>query len=175
MMVNVDHGAIPAATKVIKADLNLDNTQLGSLGSLVFVGIVFGSLFATIVFNNLPYKVVITFCFLGNAIGLIIFAQSHTYPIQCFARFFSGFNQILLCIYLPLYVDTFCANTSKSYWMSAMLIGAPLGVIIGYLMTAVMQTYYSWQLSFWIQGIMSLFFFVMLLFVPSRYLEIKKM
>jgi hypothetical protein len=42
MLVNVDHGAIPAATKVLKDDLSLNNQQLGSLGSIVFIGIVTG-------------------------------------------------------------------------------------------------------------------------------------
>ena len=42
MLANVDHGAIPAATKVLKDDLYLNNQQLGSLGSIVFIGIVTG-------------------------------------------------------------------------------------------------------------------------------------
>lgn len=92
MVVNMDHGALPASTLVIKRDLDLNNAQLGKLGSLVFAGLVCGSLFATIVFNNLSYKSVLAFSFLGNAVGLILFAKSPYYCLQCFARFFSGFN-----------------------------------------------------------------------------------
>lgn len=44
MAANVDHGAIPACTKVIKDELLLTNKQLGSLGSIVFFGIVTGKL-----------------------------------------------------------------------------------------------------------------------------------
>jgi len=44
MLVNVDHGAIPAATKVLKDELSLNNKQLGSLGSIVFIGIVTGKI-----------------------------------------------------------------------------------------------------------------------------------
>ena len=36
ILVNVDHGCIPAATVTIKRDLHLDNASLGVLGSVVF-------------------------------------------------------------------------------------------------------------------------------------------
>ena len=53
MATNVDHGAIPSATKLLKEDLHLNNEQLGFLGSLVFLGLTLGSVFATVVFNNI--------------------------------------------------------------------------------------------------------------------------
>jgi hypothetical protein len=39
---NLDHGSIPAVTQDIKNDLNLNNKELGSLGSLVFFGLTIG-------------------------------------------------------------------------------------------------------------------------------------
>ena len=47
MLVNFDHGIVPAATKEIKSDLNLDNIQLGLLGSVVYCGLLVGSLAAS--------------------------------------------------------------------------------------------------------------------------------
>lgn len=71
-MINLDHGSIPAATKSIKKDLDLDNAQLGRLGSTVFGGLVLGSMFAALVYNKWSYKFVLTLSYLGNAIGLLI-------------------------------------------------------------------------------------------------------
>jgi hypothetical protein len=42
LMINVDHGILPAATTVLKTDLELDNMNLGLLGSLVYLGLVLG-------------------------------------------------------------------------------------------------------------------------------------
>lgn len=42
LMINVDHGILPACTKEVKRDLHLDNANLGLLGSLVYVGLVMG-------------------------------------------------------------------------------------------------------------------------------------
>jgi len=58
--------------------------------------------------------------------------------------------------------------------MSMMLVGAPLGVIVGYLMAAVLQSYATWKLAFEIQGIISFAYFFVFTVIPSRYLEINK-
>jgi len=49
--LNFDHGAVPAASKSIKGEMDIGNEMLGALGSLVFLGIVGGSVFATVIFN----------------------------------------------------------------------------------------------------------------------------
>lgn len=43
LLINVDHGSLPAATLNIKSDLNIDNVKLGVLGSLVYLGLTFGT------------------------------------------------------------------------------------------------------------------------------------
>jgi hypothetical protein len=47
IIINMDHGTIPAATKEIKRDLKIDKDKLGMFGSLVFFGNFIG-----IYYNN---------------------------------------------------------------------------------------------------------------------------
>lgn len=146
LIINLDHGSVPAATKVIKRDLSLDNAQLGKLGSVVFGGLVIGSMFATVVFNKLKYKHILTVSFFGNAIGLLIVSQTKNYYWVVLGRFLSGFNQILHQVYVPVFVDAYGTSTSsKSVWMSFMLLCCPMGVIIGYEMAAIAMYYSTWQ------------------------------
>ena len=42
VLINVDHGCIPAASIYIKKDLDLNNVTLGVLGSMVFLGLTIG-------------------------------------------------------------------------------------------------------------------------------------
>ena len=51
LSMNFDHGSVPAASKDIKEEMNINNEMLGGLGSLVFLGIITGSLFGTVIFN----------------------------------------------------------------------------------------------------------------------------
>jgi len=39
---NFDHGIVPAINTVLKDEFNLNNVQVGSLGSLVYLGCVVG-------------------------------------------------------------------------------------------------------------------------------------
>lgn len=45
LLINIDHGTIPAATLNLKIDLGIDNVALGFLGSLVFLGLTLGNLY----------------------------------------------------------------------------------------------------------------------------------
>ena len=80
-MNNYDHGAIPASTQSLKKDLDLDNEQLGRLGSLVFLGIVAGSMFASMIFNEYSFKRILITSYLGNALGLFVFCQAQNYNL----------------------------------------------------------------------------------------------
>ena len=44
MLVNLDHGAMPAANVYIKKDFGIDEAQIGVLMALVFLGFIFGSI-----------------------------------------------------------------------------------------------------------------------------------
>lgn len=43
VVVNMDHGVIPACTQELKAQLGVDDLFIGILGSLVFGGLMVGS------------------------------------------------------------------------------------------------------------------------------------
>ena len=76
VLVNVDHGAVPSALVVLKEELELQNDQMGIMGSLVFIGLLFGSFIASIVFNYISYKKVLAFSFFGNGLGLVLFTMT---------------------------------------------------------------------------------------------------
>lgn len=101
-MINVDHGILPACTKEVKSDLNLDDANLGLLGSLVYAGLVLGkiilkikffvgSLFAMPIFNFCNTKFVLIVCLLLNSIALIMFTVTNEYYVLVLSRIFVGF------------------------------------------------------------------------------------
>lgn len=104
-MVNVDHGIMPAATTELKEDLELNEIQLGILGSLVYLGLVLGkpsplftfptgSLFAMPLFNYCNTKFIIIVCLFSNCAGLILFTVSTNFYILALSRGAVGFFQV---------------------------------------------------------------------------------
>ena len=63
ILMNVDHGTVPAATNEIKTDLVINDEILGLFGSLVFVGTIIGSLLTLTLINffNRKYLLIIFF------------------------------------------------------------------------------------------------------------------
>lgn len=173
ILINVDHGALPAASVFLKKDLDLDSVKLGILGSLVFGGLVCGSICATFFVNRLSYKTILSVSFLGNGIGLLTFTMTNRFLLLSLTRFFSGFFQIFLTIYVPLYVDTYGTHRSKPCMLSLIMVGPPLGVVFGYGLTATaIELFQDWRTSFFIQGLsMAVSFFIMVI-IPDKYINI---
>ena len=61
--------------------MNLTRAQLGFFGSLVFAGIIGGSVFASVAFGYVPYKVILILSLCGNCIGLYCFSSLENYFI----------------------------------------------------------------------------------------------
>lgn len=100
ILINVDHGCIPAATVVMKMDLHLDNFQLGTLGSMVFLGLTVGSAFATQVFQMVSEKKILIYSLILNIISVGFFCWTRQFWALNLSRFICGFAQVFTCIYM---------------------------------------------------------------------------
>lgn len=108
ILINVDHGAIPAALNEISRDLKVSDAKMGGLGSLVFFGLVIGSATAGFVFGRISYKSILCISMIVNGTSLWLFTAKADYTYMCIARFITGYSQIFLTIYIPLFIDAYC-------------------------------------------------------------------
>lgn len=75
--------------------------------------------------------------------------------IMGLTRMISGFFQISLVIYFPVWVDTFGENR-KTLWLSYIQLAVVLGVVMGYIITALFNilneryTWISWRWAFYL-------------------------
>jgi len=94
ILVNVDHGAIPAATTVLKRELNLDNVALGTIGSIVYLGLVLGAISAGPIFANYSSKWIICLSLLVSCFFLYFFTVTETELPLAISRVGCGFFQV---------------------------------------------------------------------------------
>lgn len=95
MLINLDHGIIPACTYELKRDLNIDDLFLGMLGSLVFLGLMVGSLSSGVLFTKYSSKTILLSACAMIFVALLLFPLSEGYKIMMgFARFLVGFAQV---------------------------------------------------------------------------------
>ena len=170
ILINCDHGAIPAGTKELKEAKNLSNIQLGTIGSLVYLGLVLGSISGGYIFSTYGSKWVIINSLLATCIFLYFFTTSDIYTTMALCRVGCGFFQVFCYIYFPIWVDQFGVNNTQTLWLTFLQLGVPIGTMIGYLTEACSNKYYnSWQGAFYVQ-IFCIIGCVVLLFVtPDKF------
>ena len=106
-------------------------------------------------FDAIPSRVVIFVGMMLQCLALALFTVSIEYNWQLFARFLSGFSQVILAIYLPVWVDAFAPSHMKTKWMTMIITAAPGGLFFGYTMTAgIVSIGVSWQWAFYIHIIL---------------------
>jgi sugar phosphate permease len=108
IMINVDHGSLPGCFNAIKEKLDVGNLGFGILGSIVFVGLIFGSIAASGLFSQGDWiKPTLILALTLNAISLYAFTLSNSFYLMVFVRGAIGFFQVFVCIYMPVWVDTY--------------------------------------------------------------------
>ena len=138
IVMYLGHGAMPATLTGIQDEMKLSNTDMGGLGSMVFFGIVLGSASGAYVFKKFEYRTTIWVSLLINGLFLFFFSQATEYWQLSISRFIAGFSQVFIIIYRPVFIDTFASRAQKPIFMAMILVSPPLGVVFGYLFTAIL-------------------------------------
>ena len=132
IIVNFDHGIIPASTFILRKELGINDLFLGVLGSMIFFGLMSGSLISGYLFTKYSCRKLILISLVLIIIGVLSFTVSGGNKFcLIFSRFISGFFQVFLVVYYPVWVDCF-AGTKKTMWLTFLQVGVPLGVFLGY-------------------------------------------
>lgn len=175
LIINVDHGVMPAGAITIKTYLGISNTEYGLLGSIVFFGLVLGSLAATFVYNNVNTKLVLFTIMILNAFSQICFTMTRKFEYLMMSRFLTGFFQVFISIYWPVWTDAFASNEKqKATWMSCFLASSPVGVLLGYVLTTQLILNYTWKYAFYAQAAVVVPALFLILLMPNKYFSLKQ-
>ena len=114
VFINVDHGSLPGCSNKIKEDLGIENLEFGTLGSVVYGGLTLGSAVATWVYQHDSWiKVTLGLTLIGNALMIYLFTVTNSFLFDTYLRFMIGFFQVFVCIYQPVWADTFARDSQK--------------------------------------------------------------
>lgn len=139
ILINMDHGTIPAASEEIRKDLNINYTILGTFGSLVYLGNLLGALILTKFIDVLNRKYITTISTILNAICLFTFTKINIVSFLFVNRVIVGIMQSFITIYFPVWIDQFGPQNWKTFMLSVFNITSPVGVIFGYILTTIVK------------------------------------
>lgn len=105
IIINIDHGVIPAATEQIKVYFDIKDTGLGLMGSMIYFGVAVFSLISGKLYLKFKAKTLILISLIANVLCLLAFNLTSIIGLIYAIRFFTGFFQASVLIYFPVWVD----------------------------------------------------------------------
>ena len=135
VVLNLDHGTIPAASNEIMKELNIDEATLGTFGSLVYFGFLLGSLLLIKIIDSFNRKKMTIIATIFMAILMLTFTEINNIYFLFINRVLVGVSQSFITIYFPVWIDQFGMRSHKTVMMAVFNITSPLGVVIGFVLT----------------------------------------
>ncbi|PHJ17754.1 major facilitator family protein [Cystoisospora suis] len=191
-LCNIDHGALPAVVSDIQEQFkDMSYLHQTLLGSLVYMGVLAGTFFATVCTpssadDNIGVKWLLVASLLSSSAAAYGFACAKSLTFMGLTRFLMGFFQAIPVFYLPIWVEALAPEGRKTRWIIYSQLGGIAGSVIGYFLGGVFSPRYhdgarlfvlgseiSWRTPFLVQSLLLLPLVAFLIWlVPSKLIEI---
>ena len=175
VLIQIDHGALPACFAQVQKALEIDEFKFGLLGSTVYIGNAVGAA-ASAYFFQASDKVQYTLAgsTMLNAVVLFAFCLNTNFYLAILHRFLTGFLQIFICIFGPVWVDRFAPESQKSVVLTLLLLGPPLGIVGGYGLAYACIKHSTWRTAYYIQLVLAIPIAFGFLAFSSDYTDVQK-
>lgn len=78
-----------------------------------------------------------------------MFTLTNSFYVDVILRLFIGIFQVIITIYNPVWADIFAREHLKPVWLTFLILGSPLGLVMGFALTSYMKFKYNWRFSFY--------------------------
>lgn len=172
--LNYDTGVIPASLLEIEKEIKLSYKEQALIGSLVYLGLSFASIFCSSLFRKFGASKVCSIMMLLNSICCFIFSFSNNKMILFSCRFIMGVTEAFIVIYGPVWVNNYSPQEHSTKWMGILHTFSALGVILGYIIAGVVINTFgsSWRYAIQVQGIAEIPIFLYFWFENEQYINL---
>ncbi len=164
LFLNYDTGVIPASLTELTKEITLDYKEVALIGSLIYLGLSFASLFVSTLFNKYGPAKICAFMLLLNSVCCFLFSFNYNKYILYCTRFLMGASEAFIVVYAPVWVNNYSPSELSTTWMGILhaftaigKLNIDLGVIMGYMTAGItinfFSKYLSWRFAVRIQGI----------------------
>ena len=165
ILINISSGLFPSSSLEIKSHLQISDYQFG----LFFLSSSIGKIIASLLFLKLKKfnnrKIFLFLISLINSIIVFIFYCSKIFGLISFLKFIMGINDMLIQIFVPIWIQQFGINKYKLTLTSIVQLSNPLGKILAFWI----NSYFSWLFIFKIEAmILGVITFIFVI-IPNKY------
>jgi len=176
IFLNYDTGVIPASLLELTKEVELDYKEQALIGSLVYLGLSFASLFVSLLFQKFGAAKVCAYALFINTICCFLFSFSKIKYVLFATRFLMGVCEAFIVIYGPVWVNNYSPEEHSTRWMGILHSCTALGVMVGYLFAGIIinffSSYFSWRFAVQIQGIAQIPIGLYFLFENEKFINV---
>ena len=172
MAMNISSGVLSASSKAIKRQYSMKDVEFGYFGLAQGIGRTIGSIFYTILVNQISAK------WLGGAFsifkGLVLACCSLTQSkwVLIFLRGVIGFVHMQPSTYIPLWIDQYGFRKYKTVQMSFLQALVPVGKVLGFVLVNIF-TEERWKVGYNIAAVYLIFCGSFVVLSPPDYFNRK--
>ena len=171
IVIELDQGTLSSSTDSISKDIELNDNELGGLGSMIFLGKSLGCLLFFSLINKLNRKYMLLVTSLLLILSLILTTQTKNLTLLYISRIIAGLTQSYVSIYFPVWADQFGVHKYKSLIMTCHHLASSMGSLLGY----VIGVWLGWKLGFYLQSILIVIPNILLIFISNKFFSISLM
>ena len=172
MAINVSSGVLSAASKTIKKQYTMLDVEFGYFGLAQGIGRTFGSIFYTIMVNQISAK------WLGGAFSIVkgfvlaAFELTQSKWVLIILRGVIGFVHMPPSTYIPIWIDQYGLRKYKTVQMSFLQALVPVGKVLGFVLVNVFGEE-RWKLAYDVEGLFLVFCGLFIVLSPIDYFNRK--
>ena len=155
-IMNVSSGILSSATKEIKFQLKLTDTQFGSFGTANSIGRIISSILFGMYNQKISRKWSTAIYVIFHSIFLFCFKSTENAFILIFIRGLLGFTQIAPSVYVPVWINQFGLSEYKTIKITSVQLFQTTGKLLGHLINLLLGLE-NWRTGFVIEAIYLLF------------------
>ena len=147
MAINVSSGVLSAASKTIKKQYSMMDVEFGYFGLAQGIGRTFGSIFYTVMVNQISAK------WLGGAFSIVkgfvlaAFELTQSKWVLICLRGVIGFVHMPPSTYIPIWIDQYGLRNWKTVQMSFLQTLVPVGKVLGFALVNIF-TEERWKVAY---------------------------
>ena len=158
LSTHIEQGVLVSNILGLKAYFSISTIEVGTFGSILFIGNTVGCLILFILINKFNRKYLLITSIITTVITLYILTKLQSNFISFIIRFILGITNSFIDVYIPIYIEQCSINKYKSFMMAIHHSFEPLGYLCGY----ILNIYTSWDEAFLIQNILMLLILIII-------------
>ena len=165
ILINISSGLFPSSSIDIKTHLQITDFHFGNFFLLSSLGKIIASLLFFKIKKLTNRKIILILITFLNSIIAFLFYFSNFFWLFSFLKFILGINEMLIQIFVPIWIQQFGINKYKLTLNSIIQLSNPLGKSLAFYT----NYYLSWLLIFKIQGIIFGIITLCFILIPNKY------